>query len=367
MGCPAPRYSVGIGWRHQDKDWIGNRRMAQVIQASWIDFKRIVGSARERLLVCSAFYSQHGLQRLFEALPNGTQLTFVSRLSPSDWLNGVADPESLLELLERLHDDGRESRFIVHQRLHAKAYLADGSRGLVGSSNLSSGGFERNFEIMLDLDEKEAAATNRIIKVETDTHGIPLAPGSLRQWVDAHRSQVEDLRRDEPDNARLSDVQRSLDTLLGYGRAQVVDEHITHIEEYGTWLHNNQHLSGAEMLFSRLRNLRGQNLSGHVRQSYLAVVRFLHERPGYIERLNGELDSLRPTEIFEPDEELSADWIDHMDNHATDQGAGWDYAVLRSYLPPNLGGTRTGGGGASSTLKRMLPLVARFLRQRGGV
>ena len=69
-------------------------------------------------------------------------------------------------------------------------------------------------------------------------------------------------------------------------------------------------------------------------------------------------------DIFKPDDELSAYWIRHLDEHATKQGAGWDYAVLRGILPPSLGGTRTGGGGGSSTLKRMLPLVARFLHHR---
>ena len=340
--------------------------MAQVIQASWADLKRIVGSARERLLVCSAYYSEDGLGRLFDALPNGPGLTFVSRLSPSDWLNGVADPEALLALLEPLRDEGRETRFIVHPRLHAKAYLADGVRGLVGSANLSSGGFDKNFEIMMDLDQEEAAATDRIIKRETANHGVSLAPVSLREWVDTYRSRIKDLQREEPDAAQLSDVQRSLDSLLGYGGAVAVEEDMPAIKDYATWLESNQRLPGAEVLLDRLNNLSGQNLTGHVRQSYYAVVRFLQVSPGHIERLNRELDSLRPKDILQPDDELGADWIRHLDEHATERGEGWDYAVLRGILPSNLGGTRTGGGGGSSTLKRMLPLVARFLRLQQG-
>jgi len=41
---------------------------------------------------------------------------------------------------------------------------------------------------------------------------------------------------------------------------------------------------------------------------------------------------------------------------------GFSFRTLRVYLPPNLGGICTGGGGGSSTLKRVLPVVARMLK-----
>lgn len=337
--------------------------MARVITASWADFDRIVGSVRDRLLVCSPYYSEDGLEHLFDALPSGPRLTFVSRLSPSDWLNGVSDPAALLALLELLGEDGNDNRFIVHQRLHAKAYLADGARGLVGSANLSSGGFDKNFEIMLSLDEEESAAADSMIKREAIEHGVPIPLADFREWVRTYEVLVNELRRDEPDAEQLSDAQRSLDELLGYGRTEAVAEDIPLIDDYATWLETNGWLPGARVLLDRLGNVDGQNLTGHVRQSYYAAVRFLYMFPGHIERLHGQLDLLRRAEdIFQPDDELVEDWIRHLDEHATDRGAGWDYAVLRGILPPNLGGTRTGGGGGSSTLKRVLPLVARYLR-----
>ncbi len=89
------------------------------------------------------------------------------------------------------------------------------------------------------------------------------------------------------------------------------------------------------------------------------------EFPQRIERLVRDLDSMqRSADIYQPDDDLIADWIGHLNDHATDRGAGWDYAVLRGILPPRVGGTRLGGGGGISTLKRMLPLVARYLLHR---
>lgn len=302
---------------------------------------------------------------LFDALPDGTQLTFVSRLSPLDWRNGVVDPEALIDVLEVLREDGRESRFIVHQQLHAKAYLADSVRGLIGSANLSAGGFDRNFEIMLEIDAAEAAAAERLIEHETRANGVSIALDSLRQWVDEHTSRINGLRREEPDAADLVDVQRSLDRMLGYGRAQATIEDIPDIDDYAAWLDSNQLLPGSQMILDRLRNRTGQNLTGHVRQSYYAVVRFLSAFPQHVEGLARGLDSMqRAEDIYQPDSGLTADWIGHLNDHAADRGAGWDYAILRGILPPTVGGTRLGGGGGISTLKRMLTLVARFLLQQ---
>lgn len=339
--------------------------MALVINPSWDDFHRIVESARNRLLVCTAYFSEDGLGHLFDALPAGTHLTFVSRLSPLDWSNGVADPEALIALLEVLREGGRESRFIVHQQLHAKAYLADSVRGLIGSANLSAGGFDRNFEIMLKIDAAEAAAAERLIEHETRANGVPIALDSLRQWVDQHTTRINGLRREEPDAEDLVDVQRSLDRMLGYGRAQATVEDIPDIDDYDAWLDSNQLLPGAEVILDRLQNRNGQNLTGHVRQSYYAVVRFLSEYPQHVDGLARGLDSMqRAEDIYQPGDGLLADWIRHLNDHATDRGAVWDYAILRGILPPTVGGTRLGGGGGISTLKRMLPLVARFLLQQ---
>lgn len=339
--------------------------MAHVINPSWNDFRRIVESARNRLLVCTAYFSEDGLGHLFDALPGGTHLTFVSRLSPLDWSNGVADPEALIALLEMLREDGRESRFVVHQQLHAKAYLADSVRGLIGSANLSAGGFDRNFEIMLEIDAAEAAAAELLIEHETSAHGVPIALESFRQWVDEHTTLINGLRREEPDAADLVDVQRSLDRMLGYGHAQAIVEDIPDIDDYAAWLESNQLLPGSTVLLDRLRNRSGQNLTGHVRQSYYAVVRFLYAYPQHLENLARGLDSMpRAADIYQPDDGLIADWIGHLNDHAADRGAGWDYAILRGILPPTVGGTRHGGGGGISTLKRMLPLVARYLLQQ---
>ena len=71
-----------------------------------------------------------------------------------------------------------------------------------------------------------------------------------------------------------------------------------------------------------------------------------------------------PNYDYQLTDEISDAWLKHVNTHAADKGSGYDYAVLRGVLPPSVGGTRMGGGGGISTLKRMLPLVARYLIEK---
>ena len=344
--------------------------MARIIRASWDDFRRIVESARERLLVCVPYYSGEGLRHLFDAFYHEAELSFVSRLSPSDWLSGVSDPKALLFRFELLQNQNQSHKFTIHQQLHAKAYLADLTIGLVGSANLSVGGFDRNFELMVELNADETKNADHLIETEIHDQGRSLQFEDLRQWVDKYQHQITELRKrknkeENLEEENLTEIQRDLDTLLGYGNTEILETYIP-IESFVNWLQKNTGLPGAAMLIDRYFNSSGQNLGGHFRQSYAAVSHFLllQQHFNHCQSLASELDLLNSEDIYEPNENLLDDWICHLNNHAIKFGSGYDYAVLRGILPPSLGGTRLGGGGASSTLKRMMPLVARFLDEQ---
>ena len=170
--------------------------MAKVIQASWDDFDRVASASRERLLVCTPYYSAHGLSRLSKVLPSGVGLTFISRISPSEWISGVSSPDELARRLVPLQEEGHLVQLVVHQRLHAKAYLADCSTGLVGSANLSSAAFDKNFEVMLDLTEDEALAATKLIDAEANRYGRPLTLEKLKEWVSSHSEWIVEERED---------------------------------------------------------------------------------------------------------------------------------------------------------------------------
>lgn len=339
--------------------------MARVIQATWDDFERVATASRERFLVCTPYYSARGLRRLSKALPSGVGLTFMSRISPSEWASGVSHPDELARHLFPLRADGRPVCLIVHQQLHAKAYLADCTVGLVGSANLSSAGFDKNFEVMLELTEDETLAATKLIHEEAERSGRPLTLDLLDEWVSTHAARIAQQRETAADSQDLVEAQRELDRVLGYGQSSVKPGEIADIDDFGEWLTANRKLAGASVLHDRYSNVGYQNLTGHFRQCYYAACRFLWEYDEHIGSLAAALTSMGVADIFQPSLTLLENWVRHLDDHATSRTDDYDYAVLRGILPPNLGGTRIGGGGGSSTLKRMLPLVARFIQERG--
>lgn len=340
--------------------------MAEVIRATWEDLGTIVASARQELMICTPYYTSDGINRLFDQLQGAPQLRFITRLSPSDWLSGVSDPETLTGLIELMSESGRDAELVINQRLHAKAYISDKVTGLVGSANLSTGGFQGNFELMVRLQGSEANTARNLIHEEAKQHGRLVMVQNLRLWIDEYKGEVSRLRAvEDHEPEQLADMQRQLDTMLGHG-SQTHTRYARSardMADFAQWLQLHRNLAGVLVLLDRHWNTSGQNLTGHFKQSYYGVANFLLQNEGLIDPLGRRLDEINSDDVFQPDEDLLDAWVQYLDLHATDRGDVFDHAVLRGILPPGLGGTRLGGGGGSSTFKRMLPLVARFLSE----
>lgn len=339
--------------------------MAEIIIPEWEDFRDIVYNATSSLIICCPFYTETGVDIIFDNLRDDTSLSFFTRLSPSDWVNGVSDPEALVILLELLRDAGHTVILQINQRLHAKVYIADRDRALIGSSNLSEGGFSRNLEVMVRLSGEDAGQAWNVFDQEIRPVARHIAINQLRLWVNTYLNTISSVRRTKESTEAddLENAQKDLDILLGYGQTgrQITEPSNSDLADFVEWLRANTNLTGADVLLARHDNSDNQNLTGHFRQCFFSVFRFLNEHTELQRPLSQECDQLSPTDIYQLSIKISGYWIEHVDTHATDSGEGYSYSVLRGILPPSLGGTRLGGGGGSSTLKRMLPLVGKFI------
>jgi hypothetical protein len=340
--------------------------MPNIVRPNWEDLQRLISSAHESLLMCAPYYSSDGIGRLFDSLQGEPAVTFWGRLSPTDWANGISSPEDLLVFAQLLGEADLSLSLGFHPRLHAKAYAADESELLLGSANLSANGFINNLELMVRFLGGEAPSA--IEKVRTSLAGEirALPVDHLAEWIEQHRSNVEVVRKQlqAAPSEMLSEAQKDLDEKLGFGGAPTIglpDPTSADITAFVEWLEKNGGLSGAQTLLDRHYNVRHDNLTGHFNQCFTACLRFFHEQSEIRQAVAASPKSLVPDEMYEPPESLVDAWIDHVESHATDNGEGWSYSTLRNILPPALGGTVTGGGGGISTLKRMLPLVARYL------
>jgi hypothetical protein len=339
--------------------------MAKIIIPTWEHLHELVDAAEDDLTICSPYFSQLGIRQLFDHLTSEPALNFWTKISPSDWALGIDDPVELLTMLDILLEGDRDVFLAANQRLHAKAYLANNHFALIGSANLTGGGFANNIELMVLLRDDEAREAARFIREQVGRHLIPVEIDKFRDWVEEVSPMLSRIKVDNDETTNLiGEIQHGLDDLLGYGGHEDINlQRITHIEmrHYVEWLRSNRDLPGAKVLIQRHDNTDGNNLTGHFRQCYYAVNLFLQLNPNYINPLCNELELLNEGEIFQPAGVLLDEWMDHIDKFATLSDENFNYSILRGILPPTLGGTRTGGGGASSTLKRMFPLVAMFL------
>lgn len=341
--------------------------MASVIVPTWDDLQELVLLARERLWLCSPYVTDEALGKVFDALPEEPSVRIWTRISPSDWANGVSDPDALAAFVASLAEAGRKVELGIVQRLHAKLYAADYTAALVGSSNLSAGGFDRNLELMVQLNGEHADVAIRLLEESGAPKLKMVRLPQLAEWLDRWRQTVNEAKRvAETAPEVLAPVQADLDHMLGFGH-QVPDHMLPEpgvedLEDFAEWLRANPSIPGAAVIYRRHTNADGQNLTGHVKQSFAACFRFISANPDMGPILSAALERLGVQDTYAVEDPGVLDaWLEHFDAHATDAGESYDYSILRSYLPPSLGGTRLGGGGGSSTFKRMLPLVARYL------
>ncbi len=91
----------------------------------------LLGSASETVLIVAPFIRSHALERLLEAVPEGVEVSVVTRWRPLDIISGASD----LGVLD-VTDAAAIPLFLRHD-LHAKLFAADGNC-LVGSANVTA-------------------------------------------------------------------------------------------------------------------------------------------------------------------------------------------------------------------------------------
>jgi phosphatidylserine/phosphatidylglycerophosphate/cardiolipin synthase-like enzyme len=168
--------------------------MARPIIARWDILHSLVRSARKSCTVFSPFYSKGGLTLLDNALRPSVALTIWTRRSLRDWASGASDPETLCEFLVKLAKSRHAVTLFINRILHAKAYFADASSALVGSANLSTGGFETNVELMVQLDGEDAETALEALTAASSLRAVQVDSDELADWVTRHRQLIKRAR-----------------------------------------------------------------------------------------------------------------------------------------------------------------------------
>jgi hypothetical protein len=334
----------------------------------WDNLRSLVAATSDRLTLFTPFYSSNCLNVIQSSIPSEADLLFWTRLRLNDWAFGASDPDALAKLIASCERDSRPYTLYVNQRIHSKAYFADTRLALVGSANLTDGGFENNLEMMVWLSGSQASAALHCLSSAALPQAKPITLDELRAWIEKYRNVVKKIKKSYQDlqSRELEDVERESTGSLGFTETPALDlPSLQMMEQFVSWLHTHHVLAGAQLLLKHNSDRQVQRRQGHFKQCFCGVYCFLQARPEWQPILTKMLGNLPSDAIFEPTETLLVEWKRHLAKYATRQvGEAFSYLILCNVLPPSMGGTRQRGGGAIGTFKRMFPLVARFLFEK---
>ncbi len=128
-----------------------------------------VNECESSFIVASPFVGQIFADML-ATLPNGVKSVLVTRVNLKDFALGLSDISAVASLAER----GTVVKSLPG--LHAKVYVVDSKRALVTSGNATTGGFQRNWECGIAVDD--AATVNRLAELVLSGFGASENPVS---------------------------------------------------------------------------------------------------------------------------------------------------------------------------------------------
>lgn len=312
--------------------------------------------------ICTPYYSERGLALLDPFFSVAEKVEFWTRFSPLDWRTGVADMSALKRRVQLVLDRGKVFHFLVSDDLHAKIYSFSNDRVIIGSANLTWLALTSNLEVICELTEDEAVSflrtlpklRHRLTSVPADvfTAYVDVAADAISKPFDGPEETNEEM------NAAIDLAEETLrKSLISTApRASAIPPlEIGHFIDYC----REEKSSITKEIVARWEGKH--NLQGHVKHCYYGALRFLSEFPELVD----EISTTPRKSLYDFTSPLVlTNWRDFLRNHAKqiDEKRNFSFRTLRVYTPENLGGICSGGGGGSSTLKRVLPVVARMLQ-----
>ena len=171
-------------------------RPFRLITGPWLgDFRNLVGSARESLLLAAPFVTRWPLEVVEESLGGRrlNDLSILTNFSVNSLADRSVDPSALARFCERR---GEASVFHL-PGLHAKAYIADRTRAIVTSANLTASAVRDNVEAGVTFTGTDAGR----LAAWLDAHaalGVRVLPGQLMDLQRVAQTLEASHRRTDP-------------------------------------------------------------------------------------------------------------------------------------------------------------------------
>ena len=246
--------------------------MTNVLVPRWEDFESLVASANEKLTFFTPYYSSNWIGKTLNATDTVVDFEFWTRLSLIDWANGFAAPEKLVEFMKQVEQAGKNTMLIRQPKLHAKAYFADRESALVGSSNLTDGGFNQNVEIAIQLHGDLAEDALEKLTFSSLPRSKTFSISELDAWIEKYKDRIDRYRANNKDNQEdLEAAEHEMEYETSVGIIEPVQHHL---DSFIGWLAANTEYPGAAYLVELNDDKIVQRRQGHVKQCFAGVYRF---------------------------------------------------------------------------------------------
>lgn len=150
-------------------------------KATYVDaIRRVIDSSMRRLVLVSPYLERKGVGVLVGSIVSALQRGVEVRMLTHGAANMHSDQSRALEEL-RVEAQGFPGRLSVFTcsddsvLLHSKVAVADGVRAVLGSANLTSSGFSKNFELGAVLGHDDAAQIETIVDLVCKSDLVRLA------------------------------------------------------------------------------------------------------------------------------------------------------------------------------------------------
>ncbi|MCH7984739.1 MAG: phospholipase D family protein [Chloroflexi bacterium] len=154
-----------------------------LITTAWADrFDTLIASANRSLILAAPFITSGPLRMVAHSRNSRglEQLDLLTNFTPDSLISGSSNPRAMADLVS----DVPVTRVFHLGGLHAKAYVADRSRALITSANLTMNGLYSNTEIGVLVDNDQIASELALHLENLAGVGIQLRPEKLLQLAD---------------------------------------------------------------------------------------------------------------------------------------------------------------------------------------
>ena len=192
-------------------------RSTRLLGQAWRgELAKTIRSAQQYVLLAAPFLKYDVAVWLRQQMPEGVQLTVLTRIRTDAIASAVLDITALLHLSEA----SETARVVALPNLHAKVFVTDESSAIVTSGNLTRAGLDTNIECGVLLRESRLVATIRDQMRLFARLGSPVSTTTLADLlpleVELRRAHAQSKSAVEPD------ARRQLARLINQTKPQLV-------------------------------------------------------------------------------------------------------------------------------------------------